>query len=120
MVYWITRLLGIKPAGEDLSPDDYGSVIIDVRDIKDGENELVKLINTLKKITAHLALERGRVILQCQAGMSRSPVLAIATLFLQYGLEWKDAEDLVKKKCPITQINKDLYDQVKKICGVQE
>jgi hypothetical protein len=113
VVYWITKTLGVKGASDELSPEDYGSIIVDLRDITDGKNEDSRVIaDTVIKVFKILAFNY-RVILQCQAGISRSP--AFAALLFVYGnrMYWDNALDLVKKNCPIMQINQDLLDQMK-------
>lgn len=117
MVYWITRILGTKAAGEDLSPEEYGCIILDVRDLNDGKNETLPLVNTIKALNGLVRYAEGvgkRVVVQCQAGISRSNVL-VATLLVLDGLEWDDALELVRKKCPRVQINQELLDQLRSI-----
>jgi len=65
-----------------------------------------------------LSLREGKVILQCQAGLSRSNAIAVAILASGTQMDWEDALELVKKKCPIAQINQELLDQLKKIYQV--
>ena len=117
MVYWITRTIGTKAAGEELKPEEYGCIIFDVRNLTDGKNESLPLIKTLKALRGLITYAEGvnrRVIIQCQAGVSRANAMAATMLFLD-GLEWDDALDLVKKRCPRTQINQELLDQIKEI-----
>jgi protein-tyrosine phosphatase len=120
MVYWVTKGLGIKAANEELTPDEYGSIIIDVRDItdgkqmKDGQENFNALAEKLYAIKGILAT-RQRTIIQCQAGVSRSPSIVAAMLVYATSMDWEDVLDIVKKKCPRTQINQDLLDQLKKV-----
>lgn len=55
------------------------------------------------------------VIIQCQAGISRSNCFAAALLVYGTKMDWDDAIDLVKKKCPRANINLDLLSQFKEI-----
>jgi len=117
MVYWITRRLGTKAANEDLKPEEYGAIIFDVRNLNDGKNEGLPLIKTLKALRGLITYAEGvdrKVIVQCQAGISRANAMVMTMLFLD-GLTWEDALELVKKRCPRMQINQELLDQLKEI-----
>jgi protein-tyrosine phosphatase len=114
MVYWITRTMGVKAVNEELNDEEKGSVIIDVRNVVDGSNPQGVLTNTLGKLAKFLS-SRERIIIQCQAGISRSPAFAAAMLVYGTNMEWDDAIDYVRKKCPRTQINQDLLKSLEEI-----
>lgn len=114
MVFWITKIMGVKSVDEELNDQEKGSVIIDIRDIADGSNPQGLLTNTLSKVAKFLS-SKERIIIQCQAGISRSPAIAAAMLVYGTYMEWDDAIDYVKKKCPRTQINQDLLKCLKEI-----
>lgn len=113
MVYWITRSLGIKAVNEELKENEYGAVIVDVRDIKDGVNAPEKLSEVLQRVASTASNPRIRTVIQCQAGISRSPILAAALLSLTIKMSWEDAKWFVKHKCKRMQVNQDLHDQLK-------
>jgi len=118
LVFWINRILGIKAVGEDLTEGEYGSIIFDLRSLKDGTNDITPLVNTIKNAVAFYTIARERnlrLILQCQAGISRSPAIAATILGLQCDYEWEEALELVKRKCSRTNINQDLLDQLRSI-----
>ena len=118
IVYWITKFLGTKAVNEELKPEEYGSIIYDVRHLKDGENELVPLRNTIQTVAGlctYCSKFGMKLIIQCDAGISRSNMLAVVMLVAQVDMELQDAIDFVKKKCPRMQINQDMLDQLKLI-----
>ena len=110
-------------AGEDLKSDEYGSIIIDVRDIVDGKQvqkddptkETFEVLANKLYLIKNILATRERVIIMCQAGMSRSPAIVAALLVYATSLDWEDVLAIVKKKCPRTNINPDLLDQLKKV-----
>lgn len=117
MVWWITKLIGTKAVDEELKEEEYGSIIVDVRDIVDGNNDIVLLRNTIRVLMGlctYCSQVNKKLIIQCQAGISRSNALAAVLIALQVNIELDDALEFVKKKCPRTNINQDLLDQIKK------
>lgn len=112
-MYWITKHVGTMAVGEDLREDEYGCVIIDIRDLVDGKNDDQKLAEVIGRVVASAANFRVRTIVQCQAGISRSNAVVAAMLALTVKLYFDDAIDFVKKKCPRANINIDLYRQMK-------
>lgn len=118
MVYWINRVLGVKASFEELDDQEKGSIILDLRNLVDGTNDPTKLLNTIKNAVALYTIARQRnlrLILQCQAGVSRSPAIAACVLVLECDFEWNEAIELVRKKCPVMNVNLDLLDQLKSI-----
>uniref|UniRef100_A0A6M3XDJ5 Putative dual specificity phosphatase catalytic domain n=1 Tax=viral metagenome TaxID=1070528 RepID=A0A6M3XDJ5_9ZZZZ len=118
MVFWINRILGIKAVDEGLTEEEYGSIILDLRNLVDGKNEITPLVNTIKNAIAFYTICRERnlrLILQCQAGISRAPAIAATILGLQCDYEWDEALELIKKKCPRVNINQDLLEQLRSI-----
>jgi protein-tyrosine phosphatase len=59
-------------------------------------------------------LERGNVLVHCQAGISRSCTIVIAYLMQQMLISFKEAFSLVKSKRPIANPNKGFIKQLKK------
>ena len=120
MVRWVTKYLGIKDADSELSLDEYGSVIVDLRDVADGENDqrtMMLAFNRVLSIVAQMKKLNTRAILQCEGGLSRSPLFAAAIFVFANDLEWEDALDFIKKKIPEAQISQDLLDSMKKAFG---
>jgi len=117
MVYWITKLIGTRAVGEELKDEEYGSIIVDVRNLVDGKNDIVPLMNAVKLLMGlctYCSQTNRKLIIQCQAGISRSNALAAVLIALQVNIELDEALEFVKKKCPRTNINQDLLDQIKK------
>jgi hypothetical protein len=113
---WITDQIGIKSVKQNLKESEYGAIIIDLRNIKDdGTNDQNEVYMTLQKIFKVVTNRDAKVILQCDGGISRSPVFMAAILVMGTQMSWDDAIDFVKKKNPETQINQDLLDTVKKV-----
>ena len=115
MVSWITQQIGIKSVSEELKEDELGSIIIDLRDLVDGKNEPSKILATVQKIFSVVSKRNNKVILQCQAGISRSPAFMAAILVYGTGITWEEAIAFVKSKHPATQINQDLLDSLKEV-----
>lgn len=114
MLYWVTDRIGVKAVTDELCDSEYGAVIIDCRDLVDGTNPPIKLF--AKMNLADMIYRTGRVIFQCQAGMSRSVAMAILLIWYN-GKANRDVDDIyreVKEKVPIARINMDLLDAVKK------
>jgi hypothetical protein len=127
LVYWITDRIGIKLPTDELIEKEYGTVIMDCRDLYDGENAPTKLFAKLNVANIIYKVD-NRIIFQCQAGMSRS--IAMATLLVwcndivplvpepPFKKGSSNIEDIyynIKEKVPITQINMDLLDAIKKV-----
>ena len=66
-------------------------------DIKKYFNETNRFIENVKK--------DGKVLIHCQAGISRSPTIGIAFLMKMNKLSFNDAFSLVKEKRPIIEPN---------------
>ena len=116
MVNWITKLMGVKDAASELKEDELGSIIVDLRDVKDGSNEpglITVAFNSVFATVASAKRLNTRVILQCQAGISRSPAFAVAIFVYANDVEWEDAIEIVKRKVPQMQINQDLLMSLK-------
>jgi protein-tyrosine phosphatase len=122
MVCWITTQLGVKPVDGELKESEYGSVIVDLRNVPDmsfldkteaeKKEALVKyvpmVLETIQKIFKIVSQRDIKVILQCQGGISRSPSFVVGILVYGTLMEWDDAQEFVKKKCPEAQFNEDL------------
>lgn len=120
MTRWVTKYLGIKDAKSRLSTDEYGSIILDLRDMADGSNPPELLARIFGKVFATVASAKKlgtRVILQCEGGISRSPAMVAAIFVYANDMEWEDALDLVKKKVPEAQISLELLDSFKEAFG---
>jgi protein-tyrosine phosphatase len=58
-------------------------------------------------------LEKGNVLVHCQAGISRSCTIVIAFLMQQMLINYKEAFNMVKAKRPIANPNKGFIKQLK-------
>ena len=112
MTYWIIEnKLGTAAIGEELPK---GSNLYDVRYLKDGINNLNILKGTIYNI--YKDLSRGsRIIIRCQAGISRSNAIAIAVLCLYNKNSWEENEKIVREKVRRTQIESSLKDCCKRV-----
>jgi protein-tyrosine phosphatase len=113
MVYWILPNLGTYSMFESYTEE--GVVIIDVRDIKDGEGNSVEAVAKKIELISNLMCSGYVCVLRCQAGMSRSNTLACAALmWCRIFDNWGDAWKHVQNCCPRAVLNMDLFDTVKK------
>jgi protein-tyrosine phosphatase len=118
IVNWVTKFIGVKSAKSPLKESEFGSIIVDVRDLKDGvndPNELVKALQRLFTVVAFARQYKSPVIIQCEAGLSRSTSLIAAIFVKANDMEWEDALEFVKKKVPEAQFNQDLLDCLKAV-----
>jgi len=111
MTYWIWDNLGTCSITEYTIE---GIIVIDVRDLKDGHENLGKIKHKLITICGLLAMGH-RVVIRCMAGMSRSNALACGVMCLLGGMHWDEGEKLVKSKVPRCTINLDFADSVKNV-----
>ena len=116
MVNWVTKTLGVKSANSKLKKDEFGTIVVDLRDINDGTNDATTIALVFNRVFSAAALGKNtgtKVILQCEAGISRSCAFIAAIFVRANDMEWDDAIDFVKKKVPQCQINLDLIDSIK-------
>lgn len=109
MTYWIWDNLGTCSITEYTIE---GVIVVDVRDLKDGSENIGKIKHKLITIGGLLAMGH-QVVIRCVAGMSRSNAVACGMLMLFNKIEWYEAENLVKSKVPRCMINQDFADCVK-------
>jgi protein-tyrosine phosphatase len=69
----------------------------------------------LQLLFAVVSNRKAKVVLQCEAGISRSPAFVTALMVWGMQLEWEDAVKFVKRKNSRTQINQELADQIIKV-----
>ena len=115
MVNWITKKLGVMSASSKLKKDEFGTIIVDLRDIVDGSNSIEDVIMAYNKVLSAAGISSNlkcKVVLQCEAGISRSCAFVVALLYRASDMEWEDAIDFVKKKVPQCQMNLDLLDSI--------
>jgi len=116
LVSWITRTLGVKSSRSKLRKEEFGLIIVDLRDVVDGPNDPMDIIKTFNKVLTVAAVGRKsnvKVVLQCEAGISRSCAFVAAIFVHANDMEWDDAIDFVKKKVPECQMNLELIDSIK-------
>jgi len=111
MTYWILEnKLGTCAVGEEVPK---GSIVHDVRYLVDGKNTPLNIWLTV--VSVRKSLSSGNpIIIQCQAGMSRSNAIAIMILCLRNNRSWEENEEFVRKKVPRTLIDLSLKDSCKK------
>lgn len=120
MVYWINRFLGTKSSTEDLKEGEYNSVILDCRVFNDGYNEPLVLVNFLKNAMAHYEIctqRTQKLVLQCQAGLSRSNAMAVAILVGHCSFDFEDAVEYIREKVPRAQMDNTLLNCLRQILG---
>lgn len=79
------------------------------------ETNLREFIESSIKIIETVHLQGGRVLVHCNAGISRSPTVCIAYLMITKELTFVEAYDLVKSKRPCIQPNAGFMKQLREI-----
>ena len=113
MVYWIWKELGTINMLENNTEE--GTIIVDVRDLKDsGENDVAAVAEKIQ-LVGNLLCSGYKVVVRCQAGISRSNTIACAVMmWINTEMYWDVAWKKVEKSCPRARLNMDFYDTVKK------
>lgn len=105
--------LGTCSIFESCTPE--GWLIIDVRDLSDdGKNKIEDVANKIS-LVANLMYAGCKVVIRCQAGISRSNTIACAAMV--YGgvfKYWDDAWKATQEACPRAWLNMDFFDAVRK------
>lgn len=120
MVYWIWNELGTCNMLESNTPS--GVIIIDVRDLKDGADNSVEAIADKIQLVGNLLASGYKIVVRCQAGMSRSNTIACAAMvWINPRMYWDEAWKKVEKACPRARLNLKFYSTVKvaliKLCN---
>jgi len=116
MTYWIIDgVLGTCAVNEETPK---GTIIVDIRDLEDDWNDPILIQRKIRIIIKTLSTGMP-VIIRCQAGMSRSNAIAIATLCHLNGKNWEENEELVRKRVPRMQLNMNLRDACKRTVRVK-
>lgn len=98
---------------ESCTPE--GWIVVDVRDLKDGEGNETEPIKMKIMIIGNLMASGQKVVVRCLAGMSRSNTIACAALMIiTMDHTWDHYWHEVEKACPRARLNLDFADTVKK------
>lgn len=91
-----------------------GWIVVDVRDLSDdGENSIEDVANKIQLI-GNLLCSGFKVVVRCQAGISRSNTIACAAMVWINGeMYWDYAWKKIEKACPRARLNLEFYDTVK-------
>jgi len=112
MVYWIWNELGTCNMLESNTPA--GVIIIDVRDLEDGGKNSIDEVADKIQLVGNLLASGYKVVVRCQAGMSRSNTIACAAMvWINGDMYWDYAWNKVKTACPRAMLNLEFYDTVK-------
>lgn len=114
MVYWIwTNGLGTINMVENNT--EVGVIIVDVRDLSDDGKNGIDAVADKISLVANLVASGYKVVVRCQAGMSRSNTIACAAmLMINTEMNWTEAWKKIEKACPRARLNMDLMDISKK------
>jgi protein-tyrosine phosphatase len=92
-----------------------GWVIVDVRDLIDGAGNSVEEVAKKISLVGNLMCAGFKVVVRCNAGMSRSNTIACAVmLWCQIYEFWDDAWKAVQETCPRAMLSQGFYNTVKK------
>jgi hypothetical protein len=100
------------------SNTEEGVIIVDVRDLKDGERDVKKVIMKIQVVTGLLAVGQ-RVALRCVGGINRSNTIALTVMCYinpQMSMEesWDHHYNILKSKVPQMHLQPDLVNTCKK------
>lgn len=111
-MYKITDYLATCNMIEGNTPE--GWIIVDVRDLKDGKGNSIEDVADKIQLVANLLASGYKVVVRCQAGMSRSNHIACASLLYCRTYDfWDEAWNIVKTACPRAMNNTELYGTIK-------
>jgi|SRR3989304_7124942 len=98
---------------ESATPE--GWIIVDIRDLGDnGENSVESIIDKIR-LVGNLMCSGYKVVVRCQAGMSRSNTIACAAMvWCGVYRYWDEAWKVTQLACPRAMLNMDLFETVKK------
>eukprot|EP01041_Mallomonas_annulata_P009014 gene9014-18668_t len=99
----ITHILNVTFEAKNCFPDKFVYKQIKLHDSPE-EDAGAKFDKAIKFI-GRVAECRGRIYIHCQAGVSRSPAMALAYLVVERGLCLADAYDYMQERRPILEIN---------------
>lgn len=111
MPSWILWNLGTS--GEDLREDLSSYKVFDIRDLIDGYNQPEVIAVKLHAILESVKKKDVRIVVKCQAGISRSNALVMGVLCLYNNLDWDDAERIVRCLVPRANPNQGILDATK-------
>jgi len=98
---------------ESCTPE--GWIVVDVRDLKDGEGNDLEPVKMKIMVVANLMASGQKVVVRCLAGMSRSNTIACASMMMiNLDHTWDHYWHDVEKRCPRAAQNLNFVDTVKK------
>src|SRR3989304_2422953 len=112
-MYQILPNLATCSCFESNTPE--GWIIVDVRDLGDNGTNFVKDVKDKIRLIGNLMCSGYKVVVRCDAGMSRSNTIACAAMIwcgvYQY---WDDTWKIIQQVCPRAMLNLDFFDTIKK------
>jgi len=124
-IYWITTQIGIKTWDEEIKEEDFGAVIIDLRDIKaDGTNDITKFAIKLQNVFNTIANRKVKFILQDDANLEVATAFVCGIFLWGMQIKVEDTIEFVGMKIkeitysaegsdPVRSINVTLNDEFK-------
>lgn len=83
--------------------------------LKDGENIITKLANVIQITYSIVESYDGKIMISCRAGLSRSVVMITVVYALTKNVDFDDAFEYIKNKCPQSIPKQNLLSQAKQI-----
>lgn len=91
-----------------------GWIIVDVRDLRDNSNNSIEFVLDKIQLIGNLLCGGYKVVVRCQAGISRSNAIACAAMtWIAVETYWDDNWKLVEKACPRARLNLEFLDVVR-------
>ncbi|CAK9683692.1 Tyrosine-protein phosphatase YVH1 [Candida parapsilosis] len=110
--YGITHILSVLPGHiDEIYTQNYQHKQIEVTD--EETTNLIPYFNECDKFLDEATKNKGKVLVHCANGVSRSVAIIIVYLMKYYKLNFDQALHAVKRKCPDAGPNSAFIDQVK-------
>jgi protein-tyrosine phosphatase len=99
-----------------------GWIIVDVRDLSDDGKNTIEAVADKIQLIGNLLASGYKIVVRCQAGMSRSNTIACAAMvWINPNMYWDEAWKKIEKVCPRARLNLKFYSNVKialiKLCN---
>lgn len=114
----ITHILVAGKTLETPFPEKFIYYKVDLLD--DEEEDLISLLDKIVEFIDNCISNKGKVLVHCAAGLSRSPSCIIAYFIKKYNYTYEESVDLIKKGRRNIDPNKGFQKQLKAYYEIQK